>query len=340
MLGTLNKNQLSSSQSNTPSNLRVKEVFMTEEELLEDKFIGTFIGLSLGDALGAPYEGGLIEQILWKFFSKTPTGEMRWTDDTQMSIDVAENIIEHKNINENTLAEKFAANYKWSRGYGPAASKVLKSISKGTKWEIASRLIYKDGSLGNGGAMRSQVIALRYFDNDDLLIQEISKATKITHAHPLAIEGAVLIGKTVSLALKDINPIEINKLIIENSMHMIFREKANLSLKWLEERLNISPKEVSKNLGNGMRATDSCITAIYLALRFQSKSFLEMIDFTKKCGGDVDTLCSMSGSIWGAFNGLKNIPKDLICNLEQADKIKSLASNLYKAKVHKEYKVD
>ena len=46
---------------------------------LKDKFIGTFIGLSLGDALGAPYEGGFIERILWKFFSKTPTGKMRWT---------------------------------------------------------------------------------------------------------------------------------------------------------------------------------------------------------------------------------------------------------------------
>ena len=105
----------------------------------------------------------------------------------------------------------------------------------------------------------------------------------------------------------------------------------------VRRKIKYYSKEVSKNLGNGMRATDSCITAIYLALRFQSKSFLEMIDFTKKCGGDVDTLCSMSGSIWGAFNGLKNIPKDLICNLEQADKIKSLASNLYKAKVHIEY---
>ena len=46
---------------------------MTSQAELNDKFIGTFIGLSLGDALGAPYEGGLIERFLWKFFSKTPT---------------------------------------------------------------------------------------------------------------------------------------------------------------------------------------------------------------------------------------------------------------------------
>ena len=104
---------------------------MTSQAELEDKFIGTFIGLSLGDALGAPYEGGFIERFLWKFFAKTPTGKMRWTDDTQMSIDLAESILEKNTVDQNHLALKFASSYKWSRGYGPAASKVLKSINKG-----------------------------------------------------------------------------------------------------------------------------------------------------------------------------------------------------------------
>ena len=34
---------------------------MSSQAELKDKFIGTFIGLSLGDALGAPYEGGLAD---------------------------------------------------------------------------------------------------------------------------------------------------------------------------------------------------------------------------------------------------------------------------------------
>ena len=79
---------------------------MTSQAELNDKFIGTFIGLSLGDALGAPYEGGLIEKFLWKFFSKTPTGKMRWKDDTQMSIDIAETLIEKMKIDVNFLAQK------------------------------------------------------------------------------------------------------------------------------------------------------------------------------------------------------------------------------------------
>ena len=47
---------------------------------LEDKFIGSFIGLSLGDALGAPYEGGLIERFLWKFDMKNKFQKMNKSD--------------------------------------------------------------------------------------------------------------------------------------------------------------------------------------------------------------------------------------------------------------------
>ena len=306
---------------------------MSPSTVLEDKFIGAFIGLSLGDALGAPYEGGFIERFLWKFFAKTPTGKMRWTDDTQMSIDLAESILEKNTVDQNHLAFKFASSHKWSRGYGPAASKILKSINQGVNWEVANRQTYKEGSLGNGGAMRSPILALIYFQNNDLLKKEITKATQITHANPLAIEAAILVGQAVSLALNNIDSLEIITIILQHSKTEIFKKKAALSLKWLEDNLDISPKDVSKTLGNGIKAADSCITAIYLGLRFRSKSFNELIKFTRKCGGDVDTLCSMSGSIWGAFNGFKNIPKELFDDLEDGNRIKSLACNLYKTKI-------
>ena len=122
-------------------------------------------------------------------------------------------------------------------------------------------------------------------------------------------------------------------MVLQDSEAEIFKIKAELSLKWLEENLDVSPKDVSKNLGNGIKATDSCITAIYLGLRFRSESFNELIKFNRKCRGDVDTLCSMSGSIWGAFNGFKNIPKEIFDNLEDGNRIRSLAWNLCKTKI-------
>ncbi len=51
----------------------------------KDRMIGTLLASALGDAFGAPYEGGLPERLLWALIGGRK-GIRRWTDDTQMSI--------------------------------------------------------------------------------------------------------------------------------------------------------------------------------------------------------------------------------------------------------------
>lgn len=46
-----------------------------------DQFAGCLLGLALGDALGAPFEGGWLERVLWWLIGITRDGAMRWTDD-------------------------------------------------------------------------------------------------------------------------------------------------------------------------------------------------------------------------------------------------------------------
>ena len=62
----------------------------------DDKYLGCFLGLAIGDAYGAPFEGGYIERLLWRIIGKTNNGKIRYTDDTQMSIDLAKSFIEKK----------------------------------------------------------------------------------------------------------------------------------------------------------------------------------------------------------------------------------------------------
>ena len=54
-----------------------------------NQFEGAVVALALGDAHGAPFEGGPIERLLWRWIGHTSDGKKRWTDDTQMSLDVA-----------------------------------------------------------------------------------------------------------------------------------------------------------------------------------------------------------------------------------------------------------
>ena len=124
-----------------------------------DKFRGCMIGLALGDALCAPFEGGLLESSLWRLIGKTKNKEIRFTDDTQMSNDIAKSIISYKKINQDAMALNFAQSYRWSRGYGPSAAKLLKNINKGQDWRKLNVKYFKNGSFGNDAAMRIAPIA-------------------------------------------------------------------------------------------------------------------------------------------------------------------------------------
>ena len=130
--------------------------------MTSDQFEGCLLGLALGDALGAPFEGGFLERLLWRFLGRTAAGHARWTDDTQMSKDTAESLVANGALDPDDLARRFAASYRWSRGYGPGTAKMLKRIARGADWRSANRSVYPQGSFGNGGAMRAPVVGLFY----------------------------------------------------------------------------------------------------------------------------------------------------------------------------------
>lgn len=138
--------------------------------LTADRFAGCLLGLATGDALGAPFEGGPLERLVWRMIGKTSNGCLRWTDDTQMALDLAESLLIEDGVHPDALAKRFAASYRWSRGYGPGAARVLKRIRRGEPWQEASKAVYAEGSYGNGAAMRAPVLALFFpRDRDGLL---------------------------------------------------------------------------------------------------------------------------------------------------------------------------
>lgn len=176
---------------------------------LRNRFEGSVLGLALGDAMGAPFEGGVFERLVWRLIGSTRRGEMRWTDDTQMSLDLADSVIAVGGVDPDDLARRFAESYRWSRGYGPGAAKLLKRIARGQDWRLANRSVFRDGSFGNGGAMRAPIIGLFYSQRTELLIDAARESARVTHAHPLGVEGAVLIASAVAEASTVRDPVEI-----------------------------------------------------------------------------------------------------------------------------------
>src|SRR3954454_18760235 len=99
-----------------------------------DRFAGCLLGLAVGDAVGAPYEGLTHADIFFQFGSpeklvKNPSGDtLFYTDDTEMMIGVAETLVECGRIEHPRLVRASAENYHPERGYGQGARRVIEAI--------------------------------------------------------------------------------------------------------------------------------------------------------------------------------------------------------------------
>lgn len=295
-----------------------------------DTFAGCFVGLALGDSIGAPFEGGLLERVLWNLIGKTRTGKKRYTDDTQMGIDVAESLLANRGIDQDHLAKTFATSYRWSRGYGAGAAKMLKKIRKGSHWQEVNCSVYPEGSYGNGAAMRAPIAALYFYGNDVGIINAVNKISAITHAHPLAKEGAELIALATSFALSHANFCGLFQVLQKHSNLDEFQSRLQIAQQWIENQNVVDSKTVVQQLGNGIAALDSCVTALYISSRYIDLPFTKMLEFIEECSGDTDTIGAMAGAIWGAYNGLDSFKPTDIDTLESSVRIEQLAQKLYK----------
>lgn len=294
-----------------------------------DKYKGCFLGLAIGDALGAPYEGGPLERLLWKAIGKTRDGKLRYTDDTQMAIDLAESYLHNNTIDQNHLAQTFAQSYQWSRGYGPSTSQLLKLIKKGKNWRDANKKKFKTGSFGNGAAMRAPILAMCFPSNTQALLDSATKSAEITHAHPLGIEGAKLIATATQAAFQGLSIKETLAELLHQSESEVYKDKIIFCSDAVKQP-DIKLKEIKRKLGNGIAAPQSCLTAIYFSLKFRDQTFDSMLSQIFALGGDVDTISSMACAIWGAFHGIKHINNTNITNIENNKKIIDLAEQLFK----------
>ena len=84
-----------------------------EAERLRARIRGVILGLACADAWLAPYEGGVLERILWRVIGRSK-GKLRYTDDTQMNLDILNECREAGELDQDRLARRFANSYKCS----------------------------------------------------------------------------------------------------------------------------------------------------------------------------------------------------------------------------------
>lgn len=181
--------------------------------------------------------------------------------------------------------------------------------------------------------MRAPIIGLFYASESDAAVGAARVSARVTHAHPLGIEGAVMMATAVLRALHTRNSDDVFDFAALRCRQAAFVDRIAVARRWLQDRKPREPGEVVKKLGHGISATGSCVTGLCLGARFLSDSFLDLQSFVAHCGGDADTIGAMSGAIWGAANGASHLPEAELQKLEQKERLEGIAAALYRVHV-------
>ena len=301
-------------------------------EELRLKFLGCLLGTAIGDALGAWREGRRMSRSEDIVFLAERLEQLIYTDDTHMTIGVAESLIESRGFDGEHMAQTFIKNYDaepW-RGYGPGPPRIFRMIKDGEAWYSAANRLYRGGSFGNGSAMRVAPVGLLYSRNLEKLREIAYQSSSITHSHELAREGAALQACAVALAVNTPSHGDIDKeAFLSKLQNFIQNQLYQEKLARIGELLGEQDKaKVIAVLGNGIEAPKSVPTAIYCFL-MQPQSYEDTVIYAISLGGDTDTIAAMAGAISGAYLGIEAIPPEWQAKLENKEYIERLAEKLY-----------
>jgi poly(ADP-ribose) glycohydrolase ARH3 len=288
---------------------------------------GALLGTFVGDALGMPFEGrphsevpDAVEMVAARH------GRGTYTDDTQMMIALAESLLERARVDEQHLARAFVQAYDPDRGYGGGTRRVLELWADGTPLADAAAQIFDgQGSRGNGAAMRIAPVAVVFRDDRPRLLTEAARSARLTHAHPVGIDAAVVQAAAIGAALRDED-------ILEAARAAARTPEMTDGLRDVGELLagQPDPAAVHARLGSSSDARESVCAAIYTALAHPA--FEPAVGFAVRLGGDTDTVAAMTGAICAARDGAGSIPSRWLAALEDGERgrthVEALATRL------------
>jgi poly(ADP-ribose) glycohydrolase ARH3 len=282
----------------------------------EDRFHGCLLGLAVGDAVGAPFEGLPADFVYWNNGAVAdvigqPAEEMlRYTDDTQMMIGVAETLLAQGEIRQDVLCQRFVANYQAERGYGPGARRILETMAAGGDGQQLADSMFPGGSFGNGAAMRVAPVGLLFCRDLERVAEQAAASALPTHRHPLGIEGAQLLAVAVALAVRE--PQFDRSAFYRELLHHCRLEE----FRWqLHAARKLRRRHSLNFLGSSLPAHRSVVTAI-ACFTTCPESFEQTVSRAIALGDDTDTLAAMAGTLSGAHLGVAAIPTRWLERLE------------------------
>jgi ADP-ribosyl-[dinitrogen reductase] hydrolase len=277
----------------------------------QSRAIASFVGLAVGDALGAPVEfkePGEFEPVTGYRHSHVwniPPGY--WTDDTSMAICLAESIHARNTVDPQDLLERFG---RWYRLGENSATGRCFDIGTTTRSNIERFL--KEGvtcapdihhQSGNGSIMRLSPVAIRWWHNTRWAEQMAEISSKTTHGSMECVACAAELAFILTRAIQGLDV------------------KAELTQRLGD--LN------SSHVSNSGRARDTLLAAKWCVAT--TDSFESAVLKAVNLGGDADTIGAVTGQIAGAVYGMDTMPDAWLTGLHDVHRLHNLAEQLFEA---------
>lgn len=278
-----------------------------------NRYEGALLGVAVGDALGAPLEfmsaeqikqthaGDVTEMIGGGWLSVEP-GEV--TDDTQMTLAVAEGIAEGSNNEDRYgyIGENFL---RWfdthPKDVGNTCASVLgraRDLVLQEAWEAVAAAVYQQTNgrtAGNGALMRTVYPAL-FYENIVAAENAAVNIGRMTHYHPDS-DG------TIQAYTEAIH-------IIANSPEIGIDEAKKIAttaravIEYVKRKNRGTSVAVAEPTG---WAVDSLLCAFDAIDK--TDSFEAALIYAVNLGGDADTIGAITGGLAGAIYGASAIPE-------------------------------
>lgn len=323
-----------------------------------DRIVGGIVGLAIGDAIGFPHEFRTVEQVrreigeqgIIDFLGVKDSRFTRplilgaahqpgtFTDDTQMSLCVAESLITCGRGNREGLLDDLAQRFvEWcfsaenNRCPGEATCTACQRLRDGVPRHESGMA----DSKGCGANMR--VIPVGLFYNDFQLIAEVARAqAEITHRHPAALVASEATAIAATMFLRNQTPMAVFEEVSSRCGGSCsdFDELAGR----FERAVLCPPSEVlirrsrsATALGEGWVAEEAFFSALYCAARAPD-SFRDAVLLAANTDGDSDSIACLTGGFLGARLGLNAIPEHWRQLVERSEDLHSVGSRLSAAR--------
>jgi ADP-ribosyl-[dinitrogen reductase] hydrolase len=294
---------------------------MIELNELGSRSIAAFLGVAIGDALGAPVEFMTSHEIQAKFdvlkemvgggWLRLKPGQV--TDDTDMSLCIARGVVTAHGWSLTTVADNFA---RWLRANPVDVGDTCRRGIRNYMLHGTIQTPVNQWDAGNGALMRMVPAALCTLGDRDLMERCVLEQARLTHNHPLSDAACCCYGRLLHLA------------IAGRSKTRLRREVDAFIDAW-----PVFAFTPYRGLATGY-VVDTFQTVCHYF--FRGRDFEECVVGAVNQGGDADTTGAIIGGLAGAYYGLESIPQRWRKKLDRkvASEINDLALALVKLSPH------